>query len=212
MQAAGGAERHGHRSLADHFDFAGHMEKATLVAEGWEGFDGNTQLLDPDRDRQLAGIGYRHKHGAPEHPHLARGKAVGMEASHEEFAIAPGHLHVGGVQPDALLIRHGQTPDAEVAPQVAAEALDAQLAEASEFQAVGPRLHEHQARRRVEAMAQQQRRSADQQDGDQRRQDDPAGASGRQAQSARPDRGRRGRGGRRRLVIGAGQNACPMLM
>ena len=48
---------------------------------------------------------------------------LGMEVPPQKFDVIPCHLDIIRLQPDALLVADGQLADAQVAPDIAAQAL-----------------------------------------------------------------------------------------
>ncbi len=123
-------------------------------------------------------------------------------------AVVPADVEVVGLEPDAVFVGDGQPPNGEVAPDVAAEPLDLQLADLPEAEPGHPRLDQQPGRRRQHPEAQHRRGQGDEQHRDEHEADRPArrrpGAHAGEA--ARPPRGPLGRGVRR-----LAQKLCPML-
>ena len=132
--------------------------------------------VDGGRDRRSAG---RRALGRERRPtqddDLAGRDLIGMEAAGEQLGVAPPDVQVLRVEPDALFVDDGQPTDGEVAPQVAADALDLQPAHAADLQAVGARLDEHPPLGGDGAVAHERQRRRDQQHETDRDHDDPAG-------------------------------------
>ncbi len=107
-----------------------------------------------------------------------------------------------------MLVGNGQSADGEVAPDVAAQALDLQLADLSEAQAREPRLDQQSRGRGQHPEAQQRRRQGHEQHRDEDHAERPAGGRPRPhpTEASRAPHRLSGRG------VGAlAQKLCPML-
>ena len=98
-----------------------------------------------ERHRQVAICALGAKDRSAEDPHGFDLQGVSPERALEKRARRPGQMKVGGLQPHALLIAHGQPANADITPNVAAEPLDAEPAEPTDFQTAGPRLKQQAA-------------------------------------------------------------------
>ncbi len=131
---------------------------------------------------------------------VRRNQLVDLQPAPQQRAVAPAHGDVVGLQPDALLIGDGHLRDGEIAPDVAAEALQFQASHAAEPEPAGPCLYQQAALRRQRAIAHRQQGGGhDQHHGDQAR-DGPA------------KRGSRAKTHAARNCLGRAQKLCPMLI
>ncbi len=162
----------------------------------------------------------RELHGADVEGHRqpARGRALRRQARpahHQDLhglefrdlqppvhqgAVVPGDIEIVGLEPDAVLVGDGQPPDGEIAPDVAAQAFDLQLAHRPQHQPGHPRLDQEPCARRQGAIAQRHHAQDRQERRSPHRRRRPAeGRAGLQP----PASGGRGRG--------LAQKLCPML-
>ncbi len=208
QQAAGGHGPGLAEVAAFNAEGARHVEQSGPGAERRQGLQPEPHGADFEGHRQAAGrrpLGREAR--TPEHPHGLGGGVVDAQAPEDQLGVAPVQPHAIGLEPHALLVGDGQAPDGEIAPDVAAQPLDLQLADAAELQAAAARLQHHPPLRRQHAEAKRGNGGGDDEHHGDEARDRPAGG---RARAPGPDpsarsaaRGRRGR---------VGQNACPMLM
>jgi hypothetical protein len=91
---------------------------------------------------------------------------VGLEVAPHKLEVAPLQVDVVGLQPDAGLVAQGEPGDPHVAPDVAAQALDAQPPEAADLQPVGGRLDEQLRLGQQDAVAHRRQQAAEHGQGD----------------------------------------------
>ena len=118
-----------------------------------------------ERNRQVAIHALGAQDRAAEYPQGFDLQVVGPERPLEKLARRPGQVNIGGLKPDALLIAHGQPANADVAPDVAAESLDAEPAQPTNRQAVRPSLQQQATLRGQSAVANAQHSDEQQADG-----------------------------------------------
>ncbi len=175
------------------------------LGEGRQGLQAELHRPDVEGHRQAAGgrpLGGEAR--AAQHRHLVGRQARDLQPAMHQGAIVPGRGDLVGLEPDAVLVGDGQLAEGEVAPDVAAQALDLQPAHRPQLQTRDPRL-DQQPRARSQHPEAQHRRH---QPHEQHRHDD---------ERRRPRRGRAGPHPRQAAgALGRGDGAfaqklCPML-
>ncbi len=180
-----------------------HVVDAAAIAEGGQQFEPGVGRIDVEIHRQAAVLALGRQGRPPQHLHQAHVDAVGVEGPPQQVGVTPGHVDVVGLQPDALLVAQGQLADGQVAPDVAAQALDLQPAKAADLEAIGPGLDHHPRLR------QQHAEPGDcQANGDQRQDHQGDGHDRLGDRRALQDLGLLGRG----RVVRRAQKLCPMLI
>ncbi len=102
---------------------------SVLFGEVLQQFDIGCKFVDHNAQRlRTAGLGRRLQHGTADQADLVGGDFVGMETTENERQIGPVHADIGGFQPHAIHVRHRDAVQGKVVEQIAAQALDIDLA------------------------------------------------------------------------------------
>ncbi len=187
---------------------AAHVVEARTGGEGRQGPQAEAHRLDVESDRQAArGRTLRGQARTPHHRH-----GLGVQGGHlqppmQQRAIVPVDDDVVSLEPRPVFVRDGELANGEVAPDVAPQALDLQLAHPAQHQAADPRFDQQAGARRQHAVAQGGHRQDENQQPRGHEGQGPARGGARSHRLRPPsDRSRRGGVGRR------AQKLCPMLM
>ncbi len=114
----------------------GDIEQAAFDAEGGQGLQPQAKPPDVQSYRQgAAGRPGGRQHRPAQHANVLGGQDVDLQPATEQGRPGPADRHMVGLRPDSLGVRDGQPVDREVAPDIALQALDPQLASLAERQA-----------------------------------------------------------------------------
>ncbi len=181
------------------------VEESPPGAERRQGLQPEAHRSDVEGDGQPSGRRALLPQGRPaQDTNAFGGDRVDLQPARDQEGVAPADVQLVGFEPDPLLVDDGQPADGEVAPDIAADALDFQAADITQLESAGPRLQQEPALVGQHAEPNRRDRCGDDQDhGDQPGHRPARGAARTSGPAARPSRRRRWRS--------AGQNACPML-
>jgi hypothetical protein len=141
IQQAGGSDRDVHAAGAPNGEIEAQIVDPALPTEGGEHLHLALGVVDVEGDRQPArSLALGRQGRTADQPQGLHLDPVGVEAADQQLRIAPLQVQVPGLQPDALFVADRQTADAQVAPDVAGQALDLQPPQATDLQPVGARL------------------------------------------------------------------------
>ncbi len=133
---AGGVDMPRHAAEAPQLEGAVDVVEPVARRERRQQLDPRGELVDGHRYRRATPRGRSLWRGRPQHRQQTGVQLTDGEAPAQQLRPVPPHTDGSRIEPWPVVIADGQSPDGEVAPDVALETLDVQTAVSSEVQAI----------------------------------------------------------------------------